>query len=111
MVKVKLVEIVEANFCKSEATNFNALPKTRRNNLGRGEAICFVSKSGNQLCFVHRQSTVGKTVRGLDKQVVYSTRLRLSRGTWDPTMLANYAGEVGLELVGLKRFEDYHARG
>lgn len=108
--RVKLVEIKEVNFRQSEATNFAKLPKGKRESLKNGEAICFISRMGNQLVFVHKGGTFGKTARGLQRTVVYSTRLRLTRGTWNPDMLANYADEVGLELIGLKRFEDHYAK-
>ncbi len=106
--KVKLVEIKEANFRQSEATNFAKLPKSRRESLKNGEAICFVSRMGNQLVFVHKGGEFGKTVQGKERRVVYSTRLRLTRGTWNPIMLADYADEVGLELLGLKKFEVHY---
>ena len=110
MYSVRLVEIVEANFRKSELTNFNSLPVTRRTSLHPGDAICFVSRTGNQLVFVHKPIQLASGRKSGARDVVYSTRLRLTQGTWEPTMLANYAASVGLTLVGLKRFEQYHSQ-
>lgn len=110
MIKVKLVEIKEADFRLSEASNFAKIPKGRRESLKFGEAICFISRTGNQIVFVHRSDDMGKTARGKERRVVYSTRLRLTRGSWSPDMLANYADDVGLQLIGLKRFETLHAK-
>jgi hypothetical protein len=94
----RLRYVATTDFRRSEATNFAALPKTLRDSLRNNDAVCFRSGTGNQLVFVFRR--VG--------DVVASTRLRLpSKRRWDPLMLADYAAEVGIELVGLKRLKDH----
>jgi len=42
------------------------------------------------------------------RRVVDSRRLRISGGAWSPLMLQNYANAVGLNLVGIKRFEQLY---
>jgi hypothetical protein len=97
MFSVRLRRIEEASFNCSEKTLFMNLTNKVRNDLKGNDAVCFVSKGGNQMLFVWRQAG----------EILASVRLRLLHGTWDPLMLQNYANEVGLELEGLPRFEIY----
>lgn len=104
VIYVRLKSIHEVHFGSSEKTNFNALPKARRDELRQaGDAVCLVSMSGNQLCFVYRP--VDTETGG---QLVASVRLRLDRGeSFEGRMLVNYGERIGLLVQGLKRFEDY----
>lgn len=109
---MRLKYIDTCSFQRSESTNFRMLAKKNKWNLGKDEVACLVSKTGDQIVFVYGEG-VAKNVglRGVEVEhpVVHSTRLRLDdRRKWTPTMLVNYAEEVGLKLDGLKRFEEYY---
>lgn len=100
-MKIRLRGIkLGADFRKSELTNYEALRKSKHfpTDPRRGEAYLMVSKNGKQLCWILRYSDVPKHIDSL--------KFRITRSTWNPQMLANYAEQVGLELVGIRKFED-----
>lgn len=75
--------------------------------LAVGEAFLFIAKGNDQVLFVFADHEVmfGDTPR----RVTDSRKLRLGAGTWSPYMLQNYANAVGLNLQGIKRFEEVYA--
>lgn len=98
------------HFGKSELTNFLAVLQKHPEfasdkspaRLKSDDVVLLVSKTGNQLAFIHGFDAFEK------KTVLRSTRLRISGGaTWNPLMLVNYAREVGLPITGIKAFEDH----
>jgi len=100
-----------ADFRRNSETLYNEVPKSVRDRLKRDEAICFVSGTGNQVMFIYKAATVGMTQgnslhKPRKRTLVTSVRMRLNVGSFNPEMLANYADEVGIELVGLRRFEE-----
>lgn len=113
MMRIRLKHIIqEVDFRYNELSiyekhrkskDFVADPKV-------GEAILFVSKSGNQLLWVlgyDADVMVQTTIR----RRIESLRLRVSGGYWNPLMLADYAENVGIQLEGLKKFEEsYNAK-
>jgi hypothetical protein len=103
----RLRHVATADFRKSERTNFNELPRSIRGLLvSPNDVICFHSNSGNQVVFVYHPETVNRS-DGTELEVVASVRLRLPvNRRWDPMMIADYAADVGLELVGLKKLKD-----
>lgn len=115
-MRLRYVETV--SFARSELTNFLDIirrrPEFTRGNaaLGKDDVIVLVSLQGNQLIFVAGFHVIEYSVRpGIkerDVNVLRSTRLRLPNGArWNPMMLADYAKEVGIELKGLKLYEEY----
>lgn len=108
-MKMRLKYIETVDFRKSEATNFFEQSKKQKWSLKSGEVVCFVSGRGNQIVFVHPAEVndfVGSAkARGM---IIRSERLRLTSGSWNPLMLANYAKEMGIELEGIKRFEEHY---
>lgn len=109
-MRLKLRAIVsDADFRKNEATLYEEFKASRSypGKLRANECFLFLSKSRNQLLWFF--SDVRMT-DGWTKQIaVYdSRRWRIKSGTWHPFMLANYAADVGIELVGIKRFEEIH---
>lgn len=110
---MRLKHIAKVDFRKSEATNFDTFRRARATkavvaSLGAGDLIMFINMSEDQLVFIHGFDTVSDGKQTL--RVLSSRRLRISGGRWNPLRLANYAEEVGLQLDGLKRFEDYYKR-
>lgn len=104
---LKLVE--RCDFRRNELTNFLAA-KSEKLRLRDNECVLLVSPSGNQLIFVHREIRVGNTPKtgGAPTLFVHSERFRVTRGAWNPLMLANYAQHCGITLVGIKRFEEHY---
>jgi hypothetical protein len=94
------------DFRSSEKTNFEEFKKSSRypGDLKKNETFLFISKGGEQLLWilnVKELPGVGKT-----RQVIDSRKWRIDGGAWNPMMLKNYAKLVGLDLVGLKSFEE-----
>lgn len=104
-VKLRLKGVVTCDFSRSEVSNLNIYRREGHfpGELQVGEAFLFVARSGNQVLFMFADQQVD--FEGVSRQVTDSRRLRLGKGTWSPYMLQNYANSVGLELVGIKRFE------
>lgn len=108
MNKVRLVAIrFNIDFRKSELTNYNIHKRTLPP-LGTNESYLFVSKSKNQLIWILNFGSA-KTVSGTETEVIDSRRWRLTRGTWEPMMLADYAKAVNIELIGIKTFKEQYA--
>ena len=99
----------DVDFRQSELTNYEAFRKSKRfsGDPKKGEAYLFVSTSGNQLVWVLKYEA-DVTVFRTQRRRIESLRFRISGGHWNPMMLANYADEVGIELVGIKRFEEIY---
>lgn len=105
LAQVRLKGVVECQFNRSEVSNLHHYRATAYfpGELAVGEAFLFLSKKGDQVMFVFALRQVD--CQGKPRAVMDSRRLRLSSGAWNPYMLQNYANEVGLHLVGIKRFE------
>ena len=116
MMRLRLV--YRGDFRKSEETLYaEALKKHPELNLRNGDCILLVSSNGKLLKFVYgftehdlvfyqSEKVWGKT------KILESVTYRISgSGSWNPLMLQNYANHLGLELAGLKRFEEYYKNG
>lgn len=104
-IRLKAVAL-DVDFRQSELTNYKDFVKRTGVELARkGEAILLVSGSENQLVFVLSMSDITST-HGTECSVLDTRRLRLTRSTWNPLMLQNYANERGLHLEGFRRFEE-----
>ena len=83
--------------------------------LGSDDCVLFISGSGKILRFVYgftEQEVVsgGRRYTGEQTQILETSVYRIiGGGRWSPLMLKNYADECGLELVGLKRFEEHYS--
>lgn len=95
------------HFGKSELTNFLEVLTRHpefigdsKHKLRLDDVILLVSKTGNQLVFLHDFDEFER------KRVLRSVRFRLANGVrWNPLMLANYAKSVGVVLTGLQTYE------
>lgn len=108
----KLVLIEHCDFRCSEWTNLQRVLKKNRLKLGKSDIVAMVSGTGKQIvfCYAHDRFKY-EDHRGAAKPtgVVQSVRYRITgTGTWSPKMLANYAKAVGIDLIGIKRFEEYY---
>lgn len=113
---MKLKYIAQVDFRKSEATNFLEHHVVKRGKkiekraaLKSGEVACLIASSGNQVVFVYNPERVRDDVADVDERpVLHSERLRLtSGGRWNPLMLGNYASQVGIQLEGIRLFEQH----
>lgn len=112
---MRLKLIADANFQYSEAENLkDVLKKNPSVSLSPSDVVCLVSKSKDQLVFMHRPTELnlsalqGGGARKGTAIAYHSERVRLSRSTWNPLMLQDYANSVGINLDGLQRFEAIH---
>jgi hypothetical protein len=107
-MKLRLKGIIQdADFRYSELTLYEKYLRSKAygGELGTNETYLFVSRSGNQLVWVlHYEPDV--LVQKTKRRRIESLRMRISGGYWNPLMLQNYANEVGIELEGIKRFEE-----
>lgn len=94
----------DVDFRKNELTNWLEMQKEHPLVLGKDQTVCFVSSSMRQIVFILACKVV-QTKKLDEVPLIESLRLRLGAGQWDPYMLQNYANELGIELVGIKRFE------
>ena len=102
----------DVDFRCSEWTNYETFRRSKKfpGELRPHEAFLFVSKKGDQLVWI---MNVGEyefeNGRLLTRNIIDSRRWRItSGGTWNPMMLADYAEEVGIDLVGIKKFADLY---
>jgi hypothetical protein len=102
---MRLRLVYRANFQRSEATNYASAVAENKLALGKDDVVCLVSLKGDQLVFVWKPLQIEDGARGRERHIVSSQRLRLTGGVWNPLMLANYAERVGLQLDGLRKFE------
>jgi hypothetical protein len=108
-MRLRLVETVD--FRCSEAGNFIGVQKRYKLQLGPDDVVCLVASNRRQVVFMYRTREMDMSKFGSRKGtavVFHSERLRLSRSTWEPMMLQNYANEVGIKLDGLRRFEEIY---
>lgn len=109
---MRLKLIVTVNFQRTESENFHAAMKRNPGlELGPSDVVVMVSLSRQQIVFMYRKQTIELHGYGLRKgsaDVYHSERLRLSRSTFNPQMIQNYANQVGLELDGFRRFEEIY---
>lgn len=105
---MKLKYIDSVSFRQSEWTNYKQLSRKLKWELRAGEVACLVSLTGDQIVFVYAPVMLDHPHIEAT-QCLRSERLRLTgKQRWNPLMLVNYAKQVGIELDGLKRFEDHY---
>ena len=112
---MRLKYIAQADFRKSEQTNFlehhvqkRGRKLEKRQALKPGEVACLVATSGKQVVFVYNPDHVVGDDGQDERSVLHSERLRLTGGgRWDPLMLGNYARQVGIQLEGIRLFEQH----
>ncbi len=103
---MRIREIVSADFRNCERTLYSDYLRTAK--LPRAdEIVVFISLKGDQLLFVHGWQAVHNP-GGPNHLVLKSSRHRIANGTWNPLLLRNYVNAAGLEIEGLRRFEDYY---
>lgn len=86
-------------------TLYNEIPAEIKSRLSDNGAVCFVSKTGNQILFVYRAHDIEE-----GRVAILSAKCRLTRGSWNPLMLQNYAEMVGLKLDNIRSFQQYFNR-
>jgi hypothetical protein len=106
---MRLRHVATVDFRRSELSNYEDVVRehAQLSKLGKDDVVLFLSRSRDQLIFVHGFSQVEG---GTGKSVfIRSVRLRMVRGaSWNPLMVVNYAKQVGIQLKGLKTFEEHY---
>ena len=109
MAKVRLKAVCfDVDFRYNEFGIYEGFRKSKSfpGDLGKNEVFLFVSRTGNQLLWVLNLTSLDAV--GSQQSMIDTRRWRLSGSYWNPMMLANYAADVGLDLVGIKRFEELY---
>lgn len=119
MLRLRLRAIIEVSFVKSEETNFDELWFSKEwgaliRSMGHNDVVCLASKMKNQLVFIHGYTKV-TTTGERPWFALFSQRMRIKRGKglsdeFETLMLGSYAHSCGIELIGLKLFEDHLKR-
>ena len=112
---MRLKYIAQADFRKSENTNFLEHHVVKRGKkiekriaLKPGEVACLIASSGNQIVFIYNPDRVTDDDSEDERPVLHSERLRLTGGgRWNPMMLGNYAAQVGIQLEGIRLFQQH----
>lgn len=112
---MRLRLVTTCNFQRSELTNFLTVLEKHpeladgKIKLRLEDVVLLVSKTGNQLVFLHGfESFLDEDVKKIERKVLRSTKFRLpNKQSWNPLMLVNYAKTVGIALTGLKEYEDH----
>lgn len=118
MNRLRLLLIHYGDFRKSELTLFTEVTKKNRGlKVGATDVVALISGNGKQVKFIHgfTQMAVigGRTMEetGKSTRILKSDTFRIDgAGSWNPLMLANYAAAVGIELIGLKKFEETYRK-
>jgi hypothetical protein len=106
---MRLRQIVEVDGRRTALTNFQ-----RWLDENKATAWCvFQNVTNPVLLFINKSRTVLQFVGGCHSistghRVLAVAELRLDHGTWNPLMLADYAKECGIELVGIKSFKEHY---
>ena len=110
---MRIKQIKEADFRSSELSlfrEFSARNRSVAQQLRRDDVVVFVSKTGNQILFVHGFTPFLEGPNGARREALMSIRHRIIGGTWNPLRLANYALEAGIEVQGLRLYEEHLKR-
>lgn len=82
--------------------------KKKMPELHRDECVLLVSKTERQLAFVFGDTIIERSDGRDPTRAISHYRVQLARDTpWNPLMLSVYADRAGVEIVGLRRFEDF----
>lgn len=96
------------DFRKNELTLLDELRKNPKyksvGELGANETCLFVSRTETQLVWLIGQKELLDGTH--TRNVVDTRRWRLLDGAWNPAMLGNYAQAVGIELIGIRLFQE-----
>lgn len=105
-MRLRLVAVVD--FRRGVPTHVQELRSINRwPTLGDRDVVLLISQTRSQLAFVYHDEKVHSSTGG-DRVAVAHLRLQLDKSTpWNPLMLKNYAEKVGLDLLGLKKFEEF----
>jgi hypothetical protein len=111
MKKVRLKGIrFGVDFRKSDLTNYDEFKRSRQfpGELSSNEVYLFVSKSQNQLIWIQHISTLEEYT---SKRIIDTRRWRIDGShRWNFYMLAEYASQVSLNLIGIPTLKEHFER-
>ena len=110
MIQMRLKKVFfDIDMRKSPETTYAELKKKKElPALRKGDGILLINKARTMMQFVFPPvefDTFNHVERAVSVNISASQRFKIKGSTWSPYMLANYASEVGIDLVGHKRFE------
>ena len=111
-MKLRLLAVFQdVDFRINELNNYESIRRKKhwQGDPKPGQGYLIISRSQDQLLWVLGYSK-GETTRGTPRHIIQTMRLRVRGGRWNPLMLQNYANDVGLELVGIRRYEEHLTR-
>ncbi len=111
-MRIRLKYIMQdVDFRRNELTIYEAHRRSRDfpGDPKLGEAGLYISKAGTQLLWVLHYEAEAQ-IFNTSRRRIESLKMRISGGHWNPLLLANYASDVGIELEGIRRFEEAFAK-
>jgi hypothetical protein len=102
--RLRLRHIVRfVDFRKSEMTNWEEFARKRGNKevvkrLGPNDCVMFTSTGEDQLVFLSGFRQLEEAA--VEREILFSRRLRLRNGRWTPQMLVNYGRDAGIQIDG-----------
>lgn len=110
-LRLSLRMIATVDFRLGVPTHYDVLKKKRLlKDISEDETVLLVSATGRQLAFVFHEVQIDSR-SGEPVRAIAHYRVQLDRHTpFNGTMLSQYAERAGIELIGIKRFED-HLKG
>jgi hypothetical protein len=109
-IRLTLRMIATVDFRLGVPTHYDALKRKKLlRDIEEHETVLLVSQTGRQLAFVFSEVKI-ESRSGDPVTVIAHYRVQLDRHTpFNGTMLSEYAAKAGIDLVGIKRFEDHLA--
>lgn len=109
MMKVRLRRLVTgADFRHGIPWHVQQLRAERKlpSTMEPDECVLLVSRTQLSLAFVFPEMTFRSAQR--ERHAIAHYRVQLGESTpWNPLMLRNYAEQAGIEIAGIKRFEEH----
>lgn len=90
----------------NEKKNSKYVNRALLKTLNKDDVIVFISKTGNQLLFIHGFEDL-ENGEGEIRMMLPSQRYRIVNGTWDYHMLVDYGKKAGVKVTGLPTFHEH----
>lgn len=108
LLRLSLRLIATVDFRQGVPTHYDTLKKRRLlRDINEDEIVLLISQTGRQLAFVFHEVQIDSR-SGEPVRAIAHYRVQLDKHTpFNGPMLSQYAQRAGIELDGLKRFEDH----
>lgn len=107
-MRLNLRMVATVDFRHGVPFHYDELRKKKlMRDISEDECVLLISQTGRQLAFVFAECEI-RSRSGEPVKAISHHRVQLAKHTpWNPTMLTEYAERAGIELLGVKRFEDF----